>query len=234
MNGDLSRLLARPIAHRGLHDASAGAVENSTTAAEAAVAAGFGIECDVVPSADGEAIVFHDETLERLTGRAGRVDGHSAAALSAIALRGGGGDTIPTLPAFLARVDGRVPVVVEIKSRFDGRFGLAARVVTLLATYRGPVALKSFDPAVLRECRRLGASCPIGLVGPADTEAITPSDTEPEFLSWRVGALHAVPPAWAGLPSMSWTVRSPDEHRRAARFGAQIVFEGYRPPLTPP
>ena len=70
---DLGWLVARPIAHRGLHDIAAGVIENSASAAEAAIAGNFGIECDVQLSADGQAVVFHDFVLDRLTGEKGRV-----------------------------------------------------------------------------------------------------------------------------------------------------------------
>ena len=112
-------LVARPIAHRGLHDSRAGIFENTLAAAEAAIAGGFAIECDVQDTADGEAVVFHDHTLERLTGGHGSVRERDAAELTALAVAATQ-DRIPTLEAFLARVAGRVPVIVEIKSRFAG------------------------------------------------------------------------------------------------------------------
>ena len=112
-------LTARPIAHRGLHDRAAGLPENTLAAAEAAVAGGYAIECDVQLSADGEAMVFHDEALGRLTEASAPVEARTAAELGALAVAGTA-ERIPTLAAFLQRVAGRVPVVVEIKSRFDG------------------------------------------------------------------------------------------------------------------
>ncbi len=76
---DLSWIVAKPIAHRGLHDRAAGVLENTVTAAEAAAARGFAIECDVQLTRDGEAVVFHDFTLDRLTGETGPVAGRTAA-----------------------------------------------------------------------------------------------------------------------------------------------------------
>ncbi|HPG03910.1 MAG TPA: glycerophosphodiester phosphodiesterase family protein, partial [Rhodoblastus sp.] len=99
-------LAARPIAHRGLHDRAAGRIENSASAARAAVEHGFAIECDVQLSADGEAMVFHDFRLDRLTGESGPVRARSAAVLSRIALAGST-DGIPTLPEFLDLIGGR-------------------------------------------------------------------------------------------------------------------------------
>ncbi len=76
-------IVATPIAHRGLHNAAQGVIENSTSAAQAAIARGFAIECDVQLTADGEAVVFHDFTLDRLTEAVGRVDAMTAAQLAA-------------------------------------------------------------------------------------------------------------------------------------------------------
>ncbi len=160
----LHTVLARPIAHRGLHDRAAGRVENSLEAADAALAAGYGIECDVRLTRDGEAVVFHDETLDRLTSASGRVDAWNSAALAELVLRDGG--AIPTLARFLDRVDGRVPLVVEIKSDGDGAAALVSRVTALVAGYGGAIALKSFDATIVALCREFKATCPLGLVGP--------------------------------------------------------------------
>jgi glycerophosphoryl diester phosphodiesterase len=227
MHPGLAPILARPIAHRGLHDRSRGVIENSFAAAEAAIEAGYGIECDIQPSGNGEAMVFHDETLDRLTSETGRVDACSTATLVAIGLNGGA-DTIPTLAAFLARINGRTPLVIEIKSRFDGDRRLATRAVALVANYPGQVALKSFDAAVVAHCRSLGAPCPLGLVGPMERNAAAPAEAY-DFLSWHVAELAAMRAAWPQIPTMSWTVRSHADHVSAKQYGAQIVFERYDP-----
>ncbi len=117
-------LTARPIAHRGLHDTALGIVENTLSAATAAIGQNYAIECDVQISADGEAIVFHDFELGRLTFGEGRVDRHSARALAALDMRGAQ-DRIADFSSFLTHVGGRTPVICEIKSRFDGDLRLA-------------------------------------------------------------------------------------------------------------
>ena len=100
-------LTARPIAHRGWH--GDGRIENSLSAARAAIAAGFAIECDIQRSADGEAVVFHDDTLERLTSAPGRIADYSTTRLAALRL-GGAADPIPTLTQLLKLIAGRVPL----------------------------------------------------------------------------------------------------------------------------
>src|SRR5260370_27891037 len=160
-------LTAHPIAHRGLHDAGRGVLENTLAAAERAAARGFSIECDVQPSADGEAMVFHDDALDRLTLASGPLRLKRAAEIKTIRLKAGA-EAIPTLPELLERVAGRVPIICEIKSVFDGDMRLAQRVAEIAADYRGPLALKSFDPAIIAHFRKHGrppgppdAPCPL-------------------------------------------------------------------------
>ncbi|RMF00295.1 MAG: glycerophosphodiester phosphodiesterase, partial [Alphaproteobacteria bacterium] len=107
--------LIRPIAHRGLHDAARGVVENSSTAFAHAIEAGYGIECDVRLCAGGEVVVFHDETLDRLTLSTGPVAAKTPAELKAVAFRQGS-DRIQTLGELLEQVCGQVPLVIELKS----------------------------------------------------------------------------------------------------------------------
>ena len=122
-------VVARPIAHRGLHDVRAGVVENSFAAVRAAIAAGFAIACDVRVSRDGEAFVFHDDDLQRLTGQSGRFGDLDAA--SARALRLADGSSVPTLADVLSETGDATPLIVEIKSAFDGDMRAADRAAQL-------------------------------------------------------------------------------------------------------
>ncbi len=247
-------LTARPIAHRGLHDRAQGVIENSTSAARAAIARNYAIECDVQISADGEAMVFHDDTLERLTDSHGRVDECSAAALSRIALRVSS-DTITPLPDFLALIAGRVPLIVEIKSAMAGDTRLAERTAQIVSGYDGPLALKSFDPRIMAHLREHRdqfriAHVPLGMVAEAHYDHaewnglsaeqkhalahfLHWQETQPDFLSYSVNDLpHAVPHLLRhalGLPVMTWTVRTQEQRESAARFADQVVFEGWLP-----
>ncbi|MCJ2134345.1 glycerophosphodiester phosphodiesterase [Methylobacterium sp. J-026] len=243
-------LTARPIAHRGLHDRGAGRPENTLAAARAAIAGGFAIECDVQLSADGEAMVFHDAALGRLTEAREAVAERSAAELGTLAVAGTA-ETIPTLPAFLAAVAGAVPVVIEVKSRYDGDLRLATRAAQVAAAYEGPVALKSFDPQVVAGLRPLcPATIPRGIVAETTQDdpvyaALPPSDrlalsnllhfaeTRPDFLSWRVDDLPCAPTYLCRLlgriPVMAWTVRTEDQRARAGAHADQMVFEGFVP-----
>jgi glycerophosphoryl diester phosphodiesterase len=247
---DLGWLVARPIAHRGLHDLAAGAVENSMTAAQAAIGGRFGIECDVQLSADGEAMVFHDFVLDRLTHETGAVSARKAQALAAIPLKGSH-DTIPTLETFLSRIAGRVPLVIEIKSRFDGDLALTRRAAEIVAAHPGqPIAFKSFDPAIVTALREIAPSIPRGIVAMLDyshpdyahldagqkhalANLLHFGESRPDFLSWKVADFPSAAPylcrAALGMPVMSWTVRNAQDREKANTHADQMVFEGFVP-----
>jgi glycerophosphoryl diester phosphodiesterase len=180
-------LTERPIAHRGLHDARRGVIENTLPAAEAAIAGGFAIECDVQMSADEEVFVFHDESLDRLTDAQGPLLELSAPAIRRARFARPGAASprslppavvvtpfIPTFGEFLSLVAGRTPIICELKSRFDGDWRIADRIAALAAGYEGPLAFKSFDPDLVAYLRlrwpRLGPPsrpCPVGVVAEA-------------------------------------------------------------------
>ena len=242
-------LTARPIAHRGLHDKTRDVMENTASAARAAVAGDFAIECDVQWTRDGEAVVFHDFELERLTHGTGAVAGHDAAALARIAFKQGA-DSILPLADYLALIAGKVPLVCEIKSRFDADMRLTDRVAAVAAEYKGPLALKSFDPAVVRHLRRLRVKNPLGIVAlrvyddpewagisEAGKYALTHmlhfNETRPDFLSYWVGDLPSAVPmlcrAAANMPVMTWTVRTQEQREVAGKWADQMVFERFMP-----
>jgi glycerophosphoryl diester phosphodiesterase len=244
----LAWLTARPIAHRGLHDPAQGIIENTPSAAAAAVAGRYGIEADVQISADGEAMVHHDDTLGRLTDGSGALCDMSAAALTRVPFRATA-DRMMTLGDLLDLVAGRVTLLIEIKSRFDGDLRLATRTAAVLASYRGPVAVMSFDPAPIALLRRTAPRVVRGIVAgrrhPTQVwKSLNPAQrfeltfllhapmSRPAFLSYRVDDLAAVTPRAArllfGLPLLAWTVRTPQDRKTAARLADQMVFEGFR------
>ena len=142
----LGWLIARPVAHRGLHDAQRGIVENTPSAFAAAVAGRYGIECDLQVSGDGEAMVYHDDTLDRLTEGSGRLDAMTAAALKRVPFKATA-DRMIALGELCEFVAGRATLVIELKSEFGGDRRLVTRAAKVLSGYRGPAAVMSFDPA---------------------------------------------------------------------------------------
>lgn len=243
-----SWLTARPIAHRGYHDAATGCIENTLPAAEAAIARNFAIECDLQLTADGVPVVFHDDTLDRLTGATGDVGARTLAELRAIRLSHTDA-AIPTLAELLDLVAGRVPLVIELKSRFDGNRRLEQAVAPLVLAYDGPAVVMAFDPASMVAMRRLAPSIPRGMLGDAWEQAAWPMlsagqrfsnrwllnapAVRPAFLSWDVNALPAPAPRalrrLAGLPLVTWTVRTEADRATARRWADQITFEGFDP-----
>jgi glycerophosphoryl diester phosphodiesterase len=245
----LDWLIARPVAHRGLHDAGAGVVENTPTAFAAAVAANYAIECDLQISADGEAMVHHDETLGRLTDGSGRLDAMTSAELRRVPFKTTT-DRMISVGELCDLVAGRVTLVIELKSDRAGDRRLAARAAAVLAGYAGPVAVMSFDPAQILPLRASAPGLTRGLVaggwsGENEQDRILARgrralaygrDTlraRPQFIAYAVKDLPATLPLAArrlgGVPLLTWTVRSQDDRQRAARFADQMIFEGFRP-----
>ena len=243
----LGWLTARPIAHRGLHDAVHGIIENSPSAFAGAMRHGYAIECDLQISADGEAMVFHDNRLDRLTLEAGRISDITARELRKIPLKASK-DHIPTLDDLLDQVRGRTPLVIEMKTHWDGDLRLARRAVEVLEGYDGPYALMSFDPDLIEHVRELAPAMPRGIVADRVVDPYWSvldlarrldlrnlshlPRTRPHFLSFEVAGLPS--PASrlfreAGLPVICWTVRNEATRDRALNWSDQITFEGFFP-----
>src|SRR5215831_5510000 len=159
---DLDWLIARPVAHRGLHDQKT-VIENTPSAFAAAIAGHYGIECDLQISADGEAMVYHDDALDRLTQGHGRLDATTAAELKRVAFKATR-DRMITLGELCELVAGRATMVIEMKSRFDGDRRLVRRAADMLSSYRGPAALMSFDPGPIAALRAMAPGLTRGLV----------------------------------------------------------------------
>lgn len=244
----LDWLTARPVAHRGLHGGDSGAIENTASAFEAAIAGGYGIECDLQVSADGEAMVHHDDALGRLTEGEGRLAALSTAEIKAVRFRQTD-DRVLTLGELCELVAGRSTLVIELKSHFDGDRRLTERTAAVLANYAGPVAVMSFDPNMIVALREIAPGLPRGIVAerhykhegrdipPAESRALGhllhAHRTRPHFIAYRVADLPAAAPLIArmifGLPLLTWTVRSEDDRRRAIRWADQMIFEGWQP-----
>ena len=243
----LDWLIARPIAHRGLHDSAV--VESTASAFSAAIAGGYGMETDLQISADGEAMVHHDDTLGRLTEGSGRLSDMTAVEIKRVRFKTSA-DRILTLGELCDLVGGRATLVLELKSHFDGDRRLVQRAADVLATYAGPVAVMSFDPAMIELVRWIAPHLTRGIVAERhyahhEWDRIPRSEkrrmafllhanrTRPQFIAYGVKDLPAAAPLIAravfGLPLLTWTVRSDDDRSRAERWADQMIFEGIRP-----
>ncbi|MEM8570385.1 MAG: glycerophosphodiester phosphodiesterase family protein [Pseudomonadota bacterium] len=250
---DLPRaFLDLPLAHRGLHDSTNGCIENSLSAVASAVDAGYGIEIDVQLAACGEAMVFHDGTLDRLTQETGPLRVRTALELETLELRDSS-DTVPRLTSVLEAVAGDVPLLIEIKDQ-DGALGkrvgpLECRVAACLQTYSGPVAVMSMNPFAVAA---FAAHAPKGIAWGLTTSAfpavrwpdvpeqrrlalaniISKKEIGASFIShdWLDLESTAVVAERAnGTPVLCWTVRSLAEEVRARHHCDNITFEGYQP-----
>lgn len=243
--------LRRPLAHRALHDKAARRPENSRAAMQAAIDHGYGIELDLQLSADGVAMVFHDEELDRLTRAKGPLNAREARDLARLRLRHGD-EGIPTLDEVLRLVRGQVPLLIEIKDQ-DGQMGeaigpLEEATARALHRYDGPVALMSFNPHSVVAMADLCPAIPRGLT----TSAYAPLVWAPlapaicgrlreipdydrsrsSFVSHEASDLdrpRVAEIAAAGGAILCWTIRSPEAEAAARRVAQNVTFEGYLP-----
>lgn len=232
-------------AHRGLWDEQK--PENSLAAFRAAAEAGFGIELDVQLSADGEVMVFHDYTLDRVCGVRGKVAERAAAELTHIPLNGVENECIPTFKAVLEAVGGRVPLLIELKGE-SGDTALVPRVLEILKGYGGPWCMESFNPLLLRAVKKQAPEVVIGLLS---TDLIKEKRRGSKVLNFALSALlltflcrpafHAwdghhprrlalrVGIKWFGAASVVYTVRDPEAYEQYLAKGVYPIFEGFVP-----
>lgn len=244
----LSWLTDRPVAHRGLHDPANGIIENTESAVQAALDRGYAIEVDLQLTADGEAVVFHDYTLDRLTTANGPVISRTVEDLKQVSFSTCN-DKIQTLPELLEQVDGRATLMLELKSLWQHIGPLERRVADVLAAYDGPASVMSFDPQSMIAFKAMAPHAVRGLV----SERFEPSEEwqflsvrrrlalrrgvhlpacDPHFLHYHVKGLPYGPTRLfrkLGRPVLTWTVRTPKEREIAAKYADQMIFEGFRP-----
>ena len=241
-------LTARAVAHRGLHDGG-NIVENTASAFAAAIAGGYGIECDLQISADGEAMVHHDEALGRLAQGSARLEAVTAAELKRIPFKAGT-DGMITLGDLCDLTAGRTPLIIELKSHYDGDRRLVRRTADVLSTYGGHAAVMSFDPVQMGTLREIAPGIVRGIVAERADEhyrrygwfdAARRGATycehlrrmRPQFVAYAVNDLPAIMPSVARnvfkCPVLAWTVRNPLQREQARRHADQIIFEGFRP-----
>lgn len=252
----LDRTFLRPIAHRGLHDAARGVIENTGPAFEAAIAAGCGIECDIRPAAEALPIVFHDATLERLVDAEGSVAALQPSDLKRLRHRVGA-SPILAFAEMLELVAERAPLLVEIKSDWTPPdLGFLKRVTEIASSYRGPLALMSFDPAVMTAVRELAPAIPRGIVAADFTtqswwrerfdaerayrlsNLLESGPSAPDFFAYDVKALPTPVTRFirASLqrPLFTWTVRSNADRTTAFQWADAPIFEGEVPAMPIP
>ncbi len=241
----LEALRGTSYAHRGLH--GPGRPENSMAAFRAAVKAGFGIELDVHLLSDGNLGIMHDSLLRRTAGAEGRIEDLTADDLGNYYLDGTL-ETVPTLAHVLGAVDGRVPLIIELKAVGDNYAALCEAVCTALDGYRGAYCLESFDPRCVHWLRKHRPDIIRGQLAEnfvksgvnmpwylrlALTHQMLNFITRPHFTAYKYADRRTlscllVRRLW-GVPGVSWTVVTAREHARAVSEGWLPVFEGFEP-----
>lgn len=241
----LAALKGYSYAHRGLHDAQR--PENSLAAFRAAVEHGFGMELDVHLLKDGTLAVIHDSLLQRTTGAAGRVEELTEAALSGYFLQGTG-QTIPTLPQVLDLVQGKVPLIIELKSVDNNYAALSQAACALLDGYNGPYCMESFDPRCVLWLKKnrpqvirgqlvenfLASKTSVSrflkflLTYQLGNFLIRPDFVAHKFKDRKNLSNFLVRKLWR-LQGVSWTLGSPEEYRTAADEGYLPIFENFIP-----
>ena len=233
------------LAHRGLH--GEGAAENSLSAFRRAVEAGFGVELDVRLSKDGELVVFHDDTLTRVAGVEGRVDELTLAELRECRLLDTD-DTIPTMREVFDLVDGRIPILIEIKEK-TGSTAVTEKLLAELKSYDGPYIVESFNPMAISAFRKGRREVPVGILSRrfCDMKEHKGSPlyfalqnmllnflSTPDFVAYRHSDANTLSLKLArslfGTVTVAWTTRSAEEEKTAKKNGFDcIIFENYIP-----
>jgi glycerophosphoryl diester phosphodiesterase len=246
----IDEMVDRPIAHRGLHDGHS-IIENTPSAFAAAIAGRYGIECDLQITADGEAMVHHDDALGRLTHGGARLDAMTTAELKRIPFKAST-DRMITLGELCDLAAGRSALFIELKSHFNRDQRLVNRTADVLSRYRGPAAVMSFDPVQMVALREIAPALLRGIVAEsragrnhgrrdhawaaARREFVYGEQVmrmRPQFVAYAVNDLPSVMIVVARklfrLPILAWTVRNTIERQRAERHADQMIFEGFRP-----
>ena len=231
-------------AHRGLHNGER--AENSMSAFKAAVEKGYGIELDIRLSKDGQLVVFHDDTLGRVCGVEGKVIDFTAEELSRLSLNGTG-EGIPLFADVLKMVDGRVPLLVEIKED-PGNKAVSLAACQMLSEYKGDYIVESFNPLSLRTVKKTDKKIVRGVLSEKFYQH--KEYRKPMYMALQLLLLNFLArPAFIAfehthhsafalrlcrglfkVPTLAWTVRSAEDEAEARKNGFDgIIFENYLP-----
>jgi glycerophosphoryl diester phosphodiesterase len=241
----------RPIAHRGWHEKAKGRLENTAPAFRAAIDKGYGIECDLQGAEDGTPMVFHDSKLDRLVTASGPIAAYSPRSLARLRYKGQD-EKILSFAQLLDLVDGRVPLLVEVKRNGAVSTKFLEGIARQASAYKGPIALMSFDRGAVAALEMLAPAVPRGSIiggrqllsslwagrshrreSPAAMRLFGSAPEGVAFYAVQIN-LVAVARAWMSrrahdLPLFTWTVRTPRQRARAARWADAPIFEGYEP-----
>ncbi len=224
-------VLSRPIAHRGLWDENA--PENSLSAYRNAVEHDYPIEMDIQMSSDGELFCFHDDNMKRMTGMDKDIRTLTAAQIKELRI---GNEKIPTFKEFLETVNGKVPLLIEIKQQINK--GVEKLTIDALKDYKGEYVIQSFDPFVMLKIKKLAPDVIRGQLGSSNDKKglkwyIVRNLSlnflvKPDFIHYCVNDLPITKKVTNGLPLICWTIRNEEDLKKAKTYAVNFVFENIR------
>lgn len=235
-------LVETPIAHRGFHNDSC--PENSLAAFKNAIAHGYAIELDVQMLSDDTVVVFHDESLSRMTGNDGYLKFLTKQDLPILKLKGSK-ESIPTLSETLKTIAGKAPIIIEIKN--NSKVGkLEQKVIDELSQYKGEVAVASFNPMVLAYFKQHAPTILRGqLAGYLKNikmkfftrwgmkrMVLAKKVAGADFIMYEAKTLpNRFVRKFKKLPLLAWTVRSQEEYLNVVKYCDNVIFEGFEPKI---
>lgn len=238
---DEAKLKGLYIAHRGLHNKEQGIPENSMKAFATAIEKGYAIENDIHLTADGEIVVFHDDTLNRVCGVSGKVEEKTLRELKELRLLGTD-EQIPTLKECLELIDGRVPLLIEFKVVGGNTSALCIKANEILKGYKGLYFVQSFYPNVLSWYKKNRPDLCRGQLSTAFKEEqlykkllgclVSNVVARPHFVSyeWKYpNKLSRKITALFGATPVCWTLRSKQELDTVRKHFVTYIFENFEP-----
>lgn len=240
---DHSFLKKIPIAHRGYHTAEI--PENSLLSAENAIRNGYAIELDVRVTKDGQLIVFHDEYTKRCLGLEGRIGHYTYDEIKDIDLLGFKGVRVPLFSEFLRFVNGRVPLLIELKACFGAKH-FVENVVKLLRAYHGEFAIQTFNPFDLIKLRKIAPEIIRGQLITKDLSEMPRERfrdrlgyfivwlfgftrfnwfSDPDFYNIDIRCYGKYQKRYAIRNVLTFVVTNEEEYNRAMRCTDNVVFE---------
>ena len=229
-------LYTTPVAHRGLWGGEI--LENSITAYKNAVEKGYAIEIDLYSSTDGVLFSFHDLSLKRMTGADGNVTDFGSEYLNSLRLSGSN-EKIPTFREVLHVVNGKVPLLIEIKNQKDEL--IVERVLDELDEYQGEFAIQSFNPLYIAKVKKIAPFVIRGVLGTADAKDEKPFTrwvlknlslnflAKPDFISYQHCFLPLPKRKTKNKAVICWTVKSQQDYDKVKDKCDNVIFEHFIP-----
>lgn len=235
-----SFIVQKMFAHRGLHDEKS--PENSLSAFEKAIEKGYAIELDVNPIMDGTPVVFHDSKMSRMTGKDKYIQNISREEFNETTLLSSG-EKIPTLEDVLKFVDGRTPLLIEIKNQ--QKVGeLEKAVWEVLKNYKGKYAIQSFNPYTLQWFKNNAPKVWRGqLAGFFKGEKLSlfkklvlrrlgmKKITEQNFVSYDLRNLPNRFVKHLEIPLLAWTINNQEQYIKAVQIADNVIFQNCEPKI---